>query len=337
MGSVHFGYALGPGGFRRLVAIKRVHPQFAEDEAFVAMFMHEARLAAEISHPNVCAALDVVAESGDLFMVMDYVHGATLAELFRATLKTGERIPPAIAVGVMVGVPRGLQAAHEAVDIEGAHLNIVHRDVSPPNVLVGVDGVARLADFGVARSMASAAATRTGLVGKVGYLSPEQVAGESASAKSDLFAAATVLWELLSGERLFRVPNNDAATLERIRDAAPPPLLGLPALDDVLKRALARRPSARYATARDMANALEKCNVPASPDEVGAWVARVARVELATRAELSGEPSLRAHNAAIGGGVEPEAFETLTLRMEEPPPSRASLRTSGPGSKLTRA
>src|SRR5262245_394878 len=150
MATVHLGRLLGPVGFSRTVAIKRLHAQFATDPEFVSMFLDEARLAARIRHPNVVPTLDVVATEGELFVVMEYVHGESLSRLIKEEARNGRRIPPRIAASLISGTLQGLHAAHEARDERGNPLNIVHRDVSPQNILVGSDGIARVLDFGVA-------------------------------------------------------------------------------------------------------------------------------------------------------------------------------------------
>src|SRR5262245_51026591 len=152
MATVHLGRLLGPVGFSRTVAIKRLHAQYAQDPEFVSMFLDEARLAARIRHPNVVPTLDVVATSGELFLVMEYVPGESLSRLARAARDRMERMPPRIVSAIMSGVLHGLHAAHEAKSERGEPLGIVHRDVSPQNVLVGTDGVARVLDFGVAKA-----------------------------------------------------------------------------------------------------------------------------------------------------------------------------------------
>jgi len=200
MASVHLGTLDGPHGFQRAVAIKRPHSFVYEDPALVRMLIDEARIASKISHPNVVATLDVVAGEGDLMLVMDYVHGVTLAHLVEA--HKGPVDPP-VAVAVIVGVLHGLHAAHEARGSSGEPLGIVHRDVSPQNILVGADGVARLADFGVAKAAGRLHTTQEGRVkGKVAYMAPEQVRAEPLDRRADIWAAGVVAWEVLAGRRL---------------------------------------------------------------------------------------------------------------------------------------
>jgi serine/threonine-protein kinase len=176
MATVHFGRLLGPAGFARPVAIKRLHAQFARDPDFVKMFFDEARLAARIAHPNVVPTLDVVAADGEVFLVMEYVRGASLAQLIRTVRRSGERVQPLICVGIVSGMLHGLHAAHEARNDRGERMDLVHRDVSPQNVLVGTDGVPRLLDFGVAKASGRLQTTRDGqLKGKLAYMAPEQV------------------------------------------------------------------------------------------------------------------------------------------------------------------
>src|SRR5580658_1265694 len=207
MATVHIGRLLGPVGFTRTVAIKRMHPQFTGDPEFVSMFLDEARLAARIRHPNVVSTLDVVAMNGELFLVMDYVPGESLARLVRGATLRGERIPPAIAATIMVGVLHGLHAAHEARNDRGEPLEVVHRDVSPQNILVGIDGVSRVLDFGVAKAVGRLHTTRDGqLKGKLAYMAPEQLRGTT-TRLTDVYAASIVLWEALTSKRPFQAEN----------------------------------------------------------------------------------------------------------------------------------
>jgi len=208
MATVHYGRLLGQVGFSRTVAVKRLHPQFAKDPDFVAMLLDEARLAGRISHPNVASVLDVVAEDGELCLVMDYLQGESLARLNAAARARGVVIPPRIACAILCGVLRGLHAAHEACSEQGEPLGIVHRDCSPQNVLVDLDGAVHVIDFGVAKALGRRSHTREGqLKGKLAYMAPEQLGGQ-VSRQTDVFAAATVLWETLTGESLFMGDND---------------------------------------------------------------------------------------------------------------------------------
>ncbi len=293
MATVHFGRLLGPVGFSRTVAIKRLHPQFAKDPEFVSMFLDEARLAARIRHPNVVPTLDVVATQGELFLVMDYVQGESLARLIRASRNRGERIPPRLVGSIMSGALHGLHAAHEAKNERGEPLGIVHRDVSPQNVLVGSDGVARVLDFGVAKAAGRVQTTREGqLKGKLAYMAPEQINGQ-VTRQTDVYAAAIVLWEALTAQRLFAGENEGQILSKVLSGLVQPPsaiATDLPvALDEIVLRGLARDPAHRWGTAREFAVALERCLGVASATEVGEWVEAIAHGALAQRAEKIAE------------------------------------------------
>ena len=292
MATVHFGRLLGPVGFRRTVAIKRLHAQFAGSQEFARMFVDEARLASRVRHPNVVSTLDVVSVTGELFLVMDYVPGETLARACTACgADTYEPVPPAIASAIVAGVLHGLAAAHDARSERGAPLGLVHRDVSPQNILVGEDGVARVLDFGIAKATGRLQVTREGQVkGKLAYMAPEQVTGKEVGQACDLYAASVVLWELLSGRRLF-VADNEGALLERVLlGFVEPPSRYAPAvsaeLDALVLRGVSTRPGLRFASATEMALALEACAAPASSSAVSAWLRRVAGDALATRASV---------------------------------------------------
>jgi len=290
MATVHFGRLMGAAGFARPVAIKRLHAQFARDPDFVKMFLDEARLASRIAHPNVVATLDVVEQNDEVFLVMEYVRGVALVQLIRNLRQRGERIPPLISVGIMSGVLQGLHAAHEATNDRGESLNLVHRDVSPQNVLVGTDGVPRLLDFGVATAAGCAQTTRDGqLKGKLAYMAPEQIRAEPPTQRTDVFAASVVLWEMLTGKRLF-YDTNEASVLSRVLNSeivAPSSIVpDLPtSFDRIVLRGLERNPAERYATAKEMANDLGSVIGVASSTEIGEWVGRNAADELRERAE----------------------------------------------------
>ena len=290
MARVHYGRLEGAAGFRRVVAIKRLHPAYARDPAFRAMLIDEARLVASVRHANVAAVLDVIDEDEELSLVLEYIAGESLSRLASESRERGVPIPPAIAVSVAVGILRGLHAAHEATEASGAPLGLVHRDVSPHNVVVGVDGVCRVLDFGVAKALGRAQSTSHGEVkGKAAYMAPEQVRGDSVDRRADVFAAGIVVWELLSGRRLFEA-DSGAASMMRILDlsAESPSRLspGIPPeIDEVVLRALARDKQERWATAASMADALEAALRPAPAAQVSAWVQELAGSTVRQRAE----------------------------------------------------
>jgi hypothetical protein len=287
MATVHLARLIGAEGFSRTVAIKQLHPQFAYDPQFVAMFLDEARLASRIRHPNVVSPLDVVAIPPELFIVMDYVHGEPLSRLVKrsASVAVSARIASALLSQVLLG----LHAAHEAVGESGEPLGMVHRDVSPHNVLVAEDGVARVVDFGIAKAKIRTHRTEDGKVkGKLGYMSPEQVNLEAVDRRADVFAAGVVLWELLTATRLFGGDSPAASVEKLLHGTVPAPsslVPGLPSgLDDVVLCALNRSPDERFQTARAMAHALDQVVAPASALEVASWVEGLVKSDLAERA-----------------------------------------------------
>jgi serine/threonine-protein kinase len=287
MATVHFGRLLGPSGFARPVAIKRLHEQFARDHEFANMLIDEAHTASRIAHVNVVPTLDVIAEEGELWLVMEYVNGESLARLLDAL--NGQPMPVAIAAALVTGMLHGLHAAHETRNEDGELLGIVHRDVSPDNLLVGSDGVPRLADFGVAKARGRVRSTPAGQVkGKLAYMPCEQLRGKEVDRRADVYGAGAVLWEALTGRMLFdgqnegevihRVLNEPVEPPSRSNDAVPA------ALDQVVLRALSREREERFATARDMATAIENALRVASQSEVADWLQQVAGSSLAQRA-----------------------------------------------------
>jgi serine/threonine-protein kinase len=288
MATVHFGRLSGPAGFSRTVAIKRLHAQYAKDPDFVGMFLDEARLAARIRHPNVVPTLDVVQTEDEMFLVMEYVQGESLAKLVRAVRSMMTTSDVRVIATIMTGVLHGLHAAHEAKSELGEPLNIVHRDVSPQNILVGTDGVPRVLDFGVAKAVGRLQTTRQGQIkGKLSYMPPEQLHNQPVTRQSDIYSAAVVTWESLTGQRLFR-GDNEAAIVTAVLQAPvrPPSQVAshVPfAFDRVVLRGLERDPEHRYQTAREMALDLERCAGIAPASEIGEWVESFAHDELFKR------------------------------------------------------
>lgn len=276
MATVHLGRMHGPAGFGKTVAIKRLHAQFAKDPELTKMFLDEARVTSGLTHPNVVMTLDVLEEPDGLYLVMEYVHGASLAQIERS-LPPGEKIPLRIACAIAAAFLDGLQAAHEATDDMGQPLGIVHRDVSPQNVLVAFAGVAKIADFGIAKAAGRMHSTGDGSAkGKLSYMAPEQVMSDPVTPRTDVFAAGIVLWECLARRRL--VPGNSAA--ERLRallelEVVAPSTFApeVPAaLDAIVLRALEKDPSRRFTSAKEMSSALQGAIELARAGEIAEWM-----------------------------------------------------------------
>ena len=308
MASVHFGRLTGAIGFTRTVAIKRLHPHLLEDPDFVKTMIDEARLSARIHHPNVVSTLDVVATASELLIVMEYVRGDSVARLARGDAPSGTKsVPLPIVSAIAAGALQGLHAAHEATSDLGTPLEIVHRDVSPQNILVGIDGTARIIDFGVAKAAGRLQTTSEGVLkGKLPYMAPEQLRGLPMTRRADVYAMGVVLWQLLTGRKLFQ--GEDQATLigqilsnTRVAPSRYAPELPA-ALDALVMKALAVEPGDRYATAREMAEALVAIVPPPLPTEVGAWVQDVARESLARRAATLAE--IESTSARVCASVE---------------------------------
>ncbi|MBC7174457.1 MAG: serine/threonine protein kinase, partial [Polyangiaceae bacterium] len=281
MAGVYAARQEGTFGFERIVALKVLHPHLASEDEFLTMFVDEARLAARIRHPRIVSVLDIAEDPGEgLYLVMDYVEGDHLGNLSRAAQLAGARLPTRVVLRIVLDLLEGLEAAHGLVDESGAPTPIVHRDCTPHNVLVGVDGAARLTDFGVARAEARLTQTETGKYkGKLGYMAPEQLRGQGSDARADLFAAAVVLYESLTGRRLFR-GDSPADTLRMLLVDPIPDVASLhPDLEPLsafLGKALSRAPEDRFESASAMAEALwaiaPKLGGVATPREVGELV-----------------------------------------------------------------
>lgn len=318
MATVHLGRLFGPSGFARRVAIKRLHPQFAADAEISSMFVEEARLSARVAHVNVVAMLDVVSADKELLLVMDYVHGETLSRLLSHARQAGAPVPTAVMVTVLADVLHGLHAAHEATGEDGAPLRLVHRDVSPQNIIVGTDGVARVVDFGIAKAVGQTQITRDGQVrGKIPYMAPEQLLRRSIDRRVDVYAAGVVLWEALAGRRLFQADDEPALFSLVLEQVIPPPSDYNPAippeLDAIALRALERDPERRFENAKAMAQAVEQVAVGAPSSAVADWVkanaapalaereARIAEMERDARAETGegGAEAVRAPSASV--------------------------------------
>jgi serine/threonine-protein kinase len=287
MATVYLGRVRGAAGFARTVAIKRLHPHLASDRSFVAMFVDEGRLASRIRHPNVVPTLDIVSDGGELFLVMEYVHGEALSTIAHAARAAGAAIPMPVGAAIVSGMLLGLHAAHEATDEEGRPLDVVHRDVSPQNVLVGADGVTRLVDFGVSKAAGRLQSTGDGqLKGKLGYMPPESFRG-TVDRRSDIYSTAVVLWEVVTGRRLFTGSHAEVLAKVLAGEVDPPSSIAsdIPrAVDEVVLCGLEFTPDARFPTARAMERALRRAMPVASNFEVAEWLQRTMGSSLRERA-----------------------------------------------------
>ncbi|MGH7270894.1 MAG: serine/threonine protein kinase, partial [Polyangiaceae bacterium] len=262
MAEVYLARRGGPHGFRKIVAVKRILPQYARDPDFVAMFVDEARVCARLGHPNIVQVFDFGEQDGELYMAMEYVDGTTGARMIRAAASRGDAISLDVCLHTTLSILRALEYAHSARDEDGRPLKLVHRDVSPGNVLIDRSGAVKLTDFGIARAAAIERRTDAGqLKGKLGYMSPEQVVGRELDERSDLFTAGVVLAEMLilrplfSGGKeldvLIRIRDADVSAIDRVGPRVPNDLRA------VLFRALSREPALRWPSAGAFAEALE--------------------------------------------------------------------------------
>ncbi len=282
MATVYLGRMRRALGWSRLVAIKCMHPQYAKDPSFASMFVDEARLTARLRHPNIVPTLDIVSDGGQLLIVMDYVEGESLAGLIKLVREAGDRIPVTVACAIIHDLLLGLHEAHEAQDDDGEGLGIIHRDVSPQNVIVGLDGLARVLDFGVAKARSRVHHSNAGEIkGKIPYMPPEQLFGEEVDRRVDVYAAGVLLWEALVGERLFSGSSEEALVRRIDAGDVPAPstkVRGISAeLDALVMRATCKDAEGRFPTALAMAEALSSIAALPPRTEISAWMKRLCR------------------------------------------------------------
>ncbi len=256
MASLYLARRRGAAGFSRPVAVKVVHPELARDPKFIRMFLDEARLAVLIQHPNVVRVEELIEAEGTYLMVMEYVHGTSLFEVLRRLAKQGRRLSPELAVWIGVQVADGLHAAHELRGPDGSLLEVVHRDISPQNILLSFGGHVKVIDFGIAKSRQRMDLTSTGVIrGKLGYMSPEQANASKVDRRTDVYALGIVMWEMLTSRRLFR-GKTEVELLDKVRNprVPRPSLYGQvhPALENVVMEALAPPIEMRIPSAHDL-------------------------------------------------------------------------------------
>jgi serine/threonine-protein kinase len=351
MASVWIGTARGALGFRQLVAIKKPHPHLLEEPGFREELIAEARLASMIRHANVVDVRDVEEDGNSLSLVMDFIEGASLGDMLVAASKTpAGRIPPRVAVRIVRDACAGLHAAHELVDEKSRPVGLVHRDISPQNILVGEDGIARVTDFGVAKfAKKNMQSTSAGsLKGKLAYMAPEYLRSEPIDRRFDVFATGVVLWEALTGRRCFR-GDSEADTFRRILETATPRVStidpALIALDDIVACSLEKSPAARFQNASAMGAALEHAatgaGLFASQSEVAASLKellgpKIEERRAQVRAKLANEPTLQ----TLGAGGQPvmSPFAEPEAPKTEPAPTAglpASITKSVPPATVT--
>jgi serine/threonine protein kinase len=344
MGSVYAGRRTGAVGFHRLFAIKVVREDSGQEQAAERSFIREVQIGSWLAHPNTQSVVDVGTYKNQPYLVLQFVEGANLEEL-----SSGRRVPPDILVTVLLDVLRGLQSAHELSDDQGRWLGLVHGDVSPPNILVGTDGVARLTDFGSTRftALGEAGQADPTNLGKPAFMAPEQLYLEPLDARTDIFAMGVTMWTALTGQPLFSADSYEQIIANVLqKEIAPPSAHGAPAcLDEVCMRALSRSREGRYASAEEMSQALLKVaftnELIAPPTAVGAYVRRELsatdevlrrRVEFAYQDATGVPPTV----AAPLSGTEPQpSRQNLAQTMVIPGRSLSVEPTKGPARRRT--
>jgi serine/threonine-protein kinase len=289
MASVWIARQTGKHGFQKLVAVKTILPKYAAEERFQQMFIDEARIASRIEHANVTQILDVGEQHEVTYLVMEYVDGDALSRLNRAVRKKGGSIPHGIVLRVMADVCGGLHAAHELQGEDRQLLGVVHRDVSPQNVLVSTKGAAKLIDFGIAkaRDRLGGETNAETLKGKVQYMAPEQALGRPVDRRADVWAVGAVLHHLIGGKPPFEAENEIQTLFVLSSGRPPPPLRGdvHPAVAAVVRRALSHSPAARYATAAEMQQALEDAIIQAGLSTTQTTIAAYLAQQMGDRAD----------------------------------------------------
>lgn len=332
MGTVYLARAAGAAGFEREVALKLTHQHLRESETFATEVLAEAQIASRVRHTNVVPVLDVGEDEHGIFLVMEYVEGDSLAGLLKKGREAGTPLPVRVGLRVLVDALAGLQAAHELTDEDGNPQHVVHRDFSPQNILVGLDGMSRLTDFGIARAASRASHTASGVVkGKAAYVSPEQAQDLPLDRRSDVWAAGVVAWELLAGRRMYPSDNEAAVLLKIVREAAPRVSSVVadvpPPLDEAIARALSTDRESRTATAhgfaRDLALAARPFGLLAETEEVVEWVTRLAGPALEQRRQASvGLRRARPSDPSLAADAPPEPPSVPQSQIATVPPFR---------------
>jgi hypothetical protein len=348
MAEVFVAKARGLGGFEKLVALKVIHPRLSVDDQFVTMLVDEAKLSVLLNHANIAQTFDLGCNEGRYFIVMEYVEGADASRLLRKANEVGQWLPIEACLFVMSEVLAGLEYAHKKADPFGKPLSIVHRDVSPQNVLLSMSGEVKLADFGIAKAALRTSETEVGVIkGKYYYMSPEQAWADPMDHRSDVFSAGVVLYELLTGRMLYQ-EESVPALLEKVRRARVPPPSRLrpeisPELDALCLRALARRPEERFASAADFGEALARLLYGVDPAYGGSRLAKLMNDYLGGDTVRLSAPLLDVARldaeTAVAGGLpvmrsqefvpEPQSVIFEVAPSTQPPPRRPGVDSDG--------
>jgi serine/threonine protein kinase len=325
MAEIYLARTSGPSGFEKLVVLKKILGRYADKPRYVQLFLDEAKLAASLDHPNIAQVYDIGMVDGSYFFAMEHLHGQDVRSILHRSWRIGERLPIEHAVQIARHVASALHFAHDKRRSDGTLLGLVHRDVSPSNILVTYDGATKLLDFGVAKTAASTVKTRTGaLKGKIAYMSPEQARGAALDRRSDIFSLGIVLWEMVATQRLYHA-DNDLATLQLIIHQPPRPPSQVrpecpPELERIVLRALAQDPDARYPTAEQLVFELDELarehKLKQSPNALAATLGQLFGPELAAwrEAQAAGVP-LADHLHELGERTTPIS-ESEFIRLQ---------------------
>ncbi|MEE2834828.1 MAG: serine/threonine-protein kinase [Myxococcota bacterium] len=358
MAEVYLAQQTGPAGFSKQLVIKKIHPHLAHNEEFVGMFLDEARVAALLSHPNIGQIYELGEEHGQYYIAMEYIDGCNLRQLNKRLRRKGILMPPELAARIAADVCNALEYAHRFRDADQKLLRLVHRDISPQNVMMSRDGAVKLIDFGIAKATTNQQLTQGNVLkGKFSYMSPEQASGKRLDRRSDIFSVGVVLYEMLLGEKPFRVPGqvgksrSDNTELLRLVTRCEYRLPGhgeVPdALVEFIKRTMTAHRGDRYQTAREARDALETAlrDMPGdgSPRRLARFVSEIMNEE-EIPTNSGSLPSLEASHMAsspkVMGDDDPEATAAMdlnTVAMDQPKPETASPSTLEPTRKLPSA
>lgn len=324
---------------KEVSVLKRILPHLAEDEHFVTMFRDEAELASKLLHPNVCRVDALDHHAGTWFIEMEYLHGIALSRIMTQLAKMNKMLDPRIVTGIIVQACEGLHHAHELRGPDDQLLNVVHRDVSPPNIMLTDTGVVKLLDFGIAKARGANSKTRTGTVkGKNAYMSPEQILGRPLDRRSDIFALGTVMYEMLAIKRLFQ-RDSDFLTFKAITEEPIPDIKErrpdlAPALRSVITQALARDPHGRFGSAKTFADAIRAAMAPlggpATRSELSKFLASDFSDELASRAEILAAANEGLVPMPIGNEPTGRLPVPLTPPPKTPAPGQGVLSAAAP-------